>query len=114
MANISIYDRFTPMLVPQTQTFEESLVFVPNSSDLLTITDRERIIFPSLKDFDIDITKHKRTEYLGMLDNRHCFCLSCGDDLCIPEGMAFKNLREILGFIDEHLSLVAQRSRPAP
>lgn len=98
------------MHTPQTETIGNSLVFVADSINLLVKLNKNGIDIPCIGDFDTDITKSEHTEYLGTIGEQHCFCLCYGEDIHIPEGMVFKNLREILEAVDDDLSIVVQRA----
>ena len=47
--------------------------------------------------------------YLGTLDGRHCYCAEVGES-ALPDGAAFRGLRNLYGRIDENLHKVAMRA----
>jgi NAD+ diphosphatase len=51
-----------------------------------------------------------RTQYLGRLDELHCFSAELPGDAPIPEGFRFADLRSLLGHFDDWLHALAGRA----
>jgi len=51
-----------------------------------------------------------RTQYLGILDDLHCFSAELPGDAAAPEGFRFADLRVLLGHFDEWLHALAGRA----
>ncbi len=51
-----------------------------------------------------------RTQYLGLLDELHCFAAELAPDAPAPEGFRFADLRTLLGHFDDWLHALAGRA----
>lgn len=111
MTSNSIYERYSPDISQQPNgEVEDSIVFVANVNNLLVKIDGNNVIFPSLKDLKGVSMDSESTEYLGTIDNHHCYCINFNDNISIPEGMSFENLRTLLEILEENMALVAGRA----
>jgi NAD+ diphosphatase len=50
------------------------------------------------------------THYLGALGSLHCYCAELAPEAAPPEGMTFRNLRQLFGLLDTSLHAVAGRA----
>jgi NAD+ diphosphatase len=110
MMSKSIYERYAPELTHPSGDIGTSIVFVVNMSNLLVRIDGNSVIFPSLNDFNGDSLNSESTEYLGTIDNHHCYCLNFHENINIPEGMAFESLRVLMEMLETNMALVAGRA----
>ena len=81
----------------------DSYVLIIKDSHVLVKSGSANAIFPYASDFNTDITKLERAEYLGICVGTPFYCLSFGDDITIPENTEFRNMWTLLFHIDESL-----------
>lgn len=108
MEETRIYDRFTPNLHPPVHPPKDAVVFVARGFDLLV--KGGAFSFPAANDFKDDILSVNKTEYLGEFEGKPCYCLTASDNMDVPEGMIYKNLREMLGVLEETICLLALKA----
>jgi NAD+ diphosphatase len=51
-----------------------------------------------------------RTQYLGLLGTRHCFCAECAADVPATEGFVWSGLRALFGLFDDLMFTLAGRA----
>ncbi len=51
-----------------------------------------------------------RTQFLGTLGDRPCYCAELSKDMSTPTGMALQGLRELYGTLDEDLFVLSGRA----
>jgi NAD+ diphosphatase len=108
MDDTRINDRFTPSIQPPETTPMDAILFIARGFDLL-VKD-SAFTFPTAGDFSEDILSAYPAEYLGEFDGSPCYCLTIPDSMTAPEGMFFKNLRELLGVLEESVCLLALKA----
>ena len=87
----------------------EHLWFVFRDGQLLVSENPVEAPLPVIRDISwFGFTEHSR-HYLGVLDQRHCFAVSVGDEEP-PSGFYFEDLRRFLGIADQETFLVAGRA----
>jgi NAD+ diphosphatase len=106
----SIYERYSPSLRCPDDNPESSILFLADADKLLVKLDEDRIIFPGLADFAKDSLNNDELDYLGMIDGHHCFCAPYNASISIPDAMAFRSVRTMLGSLEENISLLASRA----
>jgi len=110
MAGHNIYKRYIPSIVPQSSDEGAMWLFVFNSTDILVKMDVETLRIPNSEDFNGEELVFSYKQYLGELEGYPCYCIEVDDLFNPPEGMLFRNLRSLLGQIDEDIFLLAGRS----
>lgn len=87
---------FVPAVMPPGDVSGEAWWFLFKRDELLVING-EKPEIPFLKDLsEINIIPEKK-QYLGTLDGKACFTAEAALDQEAPQGMAFMNLRSLLG-----------------
>jgi NAD+ diphosphatase len=82
---------------------KNTYVLIVDSGRVLVRLESDKTGVLCLSDFQADLTKLDRTEFLGVFDGHPCYCLSFGDDIIPPEHTAFKSLWDLLWAPDETL-----------
>lgn len=103
---------FIPQITPPTTLTEPAYWFIFSSFNLLVHQDENVVRVPRLRDLgELDVTA-VRQQYLGYLDYPtpiHCFSAEAQDDNT-PDGMAFLNLRQLFGLLDDECLGLAGRA----
>jgi len=99
--------RFVPGHRPPEDWGSEPWCFVFRRRELLVTTDHR---LPRVEELDAHGLEAVRRQYLGRLDDRHCFSIELHPDLPAPAGMVFRDLRSLFGHFDETLQSLAGRA----
>lgn len=84
--------------------------FVFKRDELLVLQKDEKVNIPFADDIsEINLTPLK-TQYLGTLEGRHCIAAEAELETPAPEGMAFRNLRSLLGQFEDGFFALAGRA----
>jgi NAD+ diphosphatase len=84
--------------------------FIFMKDKLLIYQERESITIPFLIDpSELGLTVMQQN-YLGQLDNYHCFAAEVTERTIPPAGMAFEGLRQVYGILNEDLFWIAARA----
>jgi len=67
-------------------------------------------VIPLMVDFADLKLESIRQQYLGRLDDRHCYSVELAPDISAPSGMTFKGLRDAYGLLSTDLFVVAGRA----
>ena len=110
MAEVSIYKRYSPSVFPPSSTTANEWLFIFNSAKILINTRLENPSIPRGADFNGIEVSSTFKQYLGELEDRPSYCMEVDDTFTPPEGMLFKDLRSLLGEIEEDLFLLAGRA----
>lgn len=100
---------FASVSIPERRN-ETAWWFVFRKDDILVIDINETVPgIPKLKDLSEVGLRPLRTQYLGVLDEIHCFSAEVEEDSAVPEGMNFRSMRSLLGVLDDEMfSLVGR------
>lgn len=110
MADTSIYKRYIPAMVPPGEKAAVEWLFVFNSSQILIKMSENRPHIPTGDDFAGTNLTFVFKQYLGELDGYPCYCMEVDATFTPPAGMLFRDLRSLLGDIDEDIFLLAGRA----
>jgi NAD+ diphosphatase len=109
MTSKSIYDRYSPSLVPETANDKPAWFFVFNKDKLLVKAAADTLIAPFKTTVDELKLRILETYYLGKLDGCDCYCIETDETEDLPEGMFFKRFISLLERIDAEIFALAGR-----
>jgi NAD+ diphosphatase len=103
-------DRFTALVAPPAEQSGPALWFVFQGAQILVLRDAQSARVPSAHDMrDLGVSP-KRSQYLGILGEQHCFACEIEEGSAPPEGMQWSGLRALFGSIDDSLFALAGRA----
>jgi NAD+ diphosphatase len=103
-------DRFTALVTPPSDRTAPALWFAFQGAQILVMRDTQSASVPSALDMcDLGVSP-KRSQYLGMLGDQHCFACELEEGSAAPEGMHWSGLRALFGSIDDSLFALAGRA----
>lgn len=104
---------FVSQLTPPTHHDTNPLWFIFRGFRLLVFQEEEAARVPSLENLaELGITA-VRQQYLGYLETEtltHCYSCEVTDDSETPKGMAYLNLRQLFGLLDDDCFWLAGRA----
>jgi NAD+ diphosphatase len=103
-------DRFTALVTPPKERTGPALWFAFQGAQILILRDAQGAIVPSAGDMRELGVSPKRSQYLGILGEQHCFACELEEDCTAPEGMQWSGLRALFGSIDDSLFALAGRA----
>ena len=106
----SIYKHFEPAVTSPPCDNHPTYWFVFCSNKLLVTVDNDNVRIPYLKSLSEMNMTPVRIQYLGILQGSPCYSAEITQESTAPEGMAFKDLRSLYGFLDEDIFLVAGKA----
>jgi len=101
---------FISGIIPPQGRSEPAWWFIFRENKLLVHQKLESITLPFLMDLNELSLKVRRQNYLGQLNNHHCYACEAAEGTIPPPGMAFEGLRQLYGRLDEELFWVAGRA----
>jgi len=104
------YKQFVSEIVPPEGRSEPVWWFIFQENKLLLYQKPESVTLPFLTHPDELRLAVIRQNYLGRLDNRHCYAAEVSEGTIPPAGMAFEGLRQVYGRLDEDLFWIAARA----
>jgi len=107
---MSEYRKFISGIIPPTEKTEPAWWFAFQENKLLVYQQPSSVRLPYLVDFSELGLKALRQNYLGRLDNHHCYAVEMAEGVTPPAGMAFEGLRQVYGCLDEDLFWIAARA----
>jgi NAD+ diphosphatase len=110
MITTSIYKRYTPGLVPDTNEDKQEVWFVFSANKLLVKTLGDTLRVPTSNDFCLLDTNYGYKQYLGLFDGYPCYCMDAEEAVNAPRGMGFEDLRSLLNKMEEDIFLLAGRA----
>lgn len=110
MSKNSIYSKYIPAINPPHDTFEFVWMFVFSSTSILISEESESLGIPTSRDFNGVEISFKNKQYLGLFDGYPCYCMELETGIDVPDGMILKDLRTLLGRLEEDLFLIAGRA----
>jgi len=103
-------DPFEVTFLPDTEQSPSDLWFVFRGDLLLVIESAGRASVPSSSDLKDVKPNFLRTHFLGKLSGAACYAAEVDEHLSDVEGMAFLELRPLLGLLDEDAFSMAGRA----
>jgi NAD+ diphosphatase len=103
-------ERFTALVTPPADRTGSALWFAFQGAQILVMREAQSASVPSARDMrDLGLSP-KRSQYLGILGEQHCFACELEEGCTPPEGMQWSGLRALFGAIDDSLFAVAGRA----
>lgn len=103
-------DRFTALVTPPADRTGPALWFAFQGAQILVQRDAQSASVPSARDMRELGVSPKRSQYLGILGEQHCFACELEEGSTAPEGMQWSGLRALFGSIDDSLFALAGRA----
>ena len=101
---------FISGIVPPQERSAPAWWFIFMKDKLLVHQEPESVTVPFLIDpNELGLTVMGKN-YLGQLDNRHCYAVEVAEGTLPPAGMTFEGLRQVYGRLDEDLFWIAARA----
>lgn len=102
--------KFISGIVSPKERPEPVWLFIFMKDKLLVHQEPESVTIPFLIDLnELGLTVMGKN-YLGQLDNRHCYAVEVAEGTTPPTGMTFEGLRQVYGRLDEDLFWIATRA----
>ncbi|MFQ6067478.1 MAG: NAD(+) diphosphatase [bacterium] len=101
---------FIPGVVPSSEKTESAWWFAFRGDELLVKLRDKAVTIPCTTHLESLNLKPVREQYLGTLDGRPCYSAELAPNISAPEGMAFRGLRQLFGFLEDNLFSVAGRA----
>ena len=103
-------DLFTALVTPPADRSGPVLWFAFQGAQILVSRNEQGASVPRTADLrDLGMAP-KRSQYLGMLGEQHCFACELEEGSAPPDGMQWSGLRALFGAIDDSLFAVAGRA----
>ena len=103
-------ERFTALVTPPDDRTMPALWFAFQGAQILVMRDAQSASVPSAMDIGDFGVLPKRSQYLGILGEQHCFACELEEGSTPPEGMQWSGLRALFGSIDDSLFALAGRA----
>ena len=103
-------DRFTALVTPPADRTGPALWFAFQGAQILILRDAKIASVPSASDLRELGMSPKRSQYLGILGEQHCFACELEEGSAAPEGMQWSGLRALFGCVDDSLFALAGRA----
>jgi NAD+ diphosphatase len=101
---------FISGIVPPQERSAPAWWFIFMKDKLLVLQEPESVTVPFLIDpNELGLTVMGKN-YLGQLDDRHCYAVEVAEGTLPPAGMTFEGLRQVYGRLDENLFWIAARA----
>jgi NAD+ diphosphatase len=101
---------FISGIVPPQERSAPAWWFIFMKDKLLVHLEHESVTVPFLIDpNELGLTVMGKN-YLGQLDDRHCYAVEVAEGTLPPAGMTFEGLRQVYGRLDENLFWIAARA----
>jgi NAD+ diphosphatase len=98
---------YSPAVVPPAENEEPAWWFIFRGSRLLVRIENERASVPLAKTFSELGLPEIRSQYLGRLNERHCYSAEVDQEVQAPDDWTFQGLRRLFGLLPEPLFWVA-------
>jgi NAD+ diphosphatase len=103
-------ERFTALVTPPSDLDKPALWFAFQGAQILVLRDAQSAGVPRAGDMREFGVSPKRSQYLGLLGEQHCFACELEEGCSAPEGMQWSGLRALFGAIDDSLFALAGRA----
>jgi NAD+ diphosphatase len=101
---------FVPLIAPPEAHEGDALWFVFRGNLMLVHRNDERVELPVVSRPQALGVEPMRTQYLGMLEGRHCFSAECEESAEPHDHLRWAGLRSLFGIIDDATFLLAGRA----
>ncbi len=101
---------FVPLIAPPEAHDGDALWFVFRGNLMLVHRNDERVELPVVSRPQALGVEPMRTQYLGMLEGRHCFSAECDESAEPHDHLRWAGLRSLFGIIDDATFLLAGRA----
>ena len=103
-------DLFTALVTPPAERTGPALWFAFQGAQILILRDEQSASLPHAADLrDLGLAP-KRSQYLGILGEQHCFACELEEGSAPPDGMQWSGLRALFGAVDDSLFAIAGRA----
>ena len=103
-------EQFTALVTPPSDRTGPALWFAFQGAQILIQRDAQSTSVPSARDLRELGVSPKRSQYLGVLGEQHCFACELEEGSTAPVGMQWSGLRALFGSIDDSLFALAGRA----
>ncbi len=110
MARESIYKKYKPVNSPKDLTNTPSYWFIFKDHEMLVKVTNTGITIPYAENLEELKITPIRTQYLGTLEGQPCYSVEVTPETEAPEGMEFKELRDLYEFLEEDVYLLAGKA----
>lgn len=110
MIHENYYSKFQTGVVPPEQKTDNDLWFLFYNNKLLVKTIGDKVTIPCYSDVEANKFNINRSHYLGIFDGRSCFAGDLGTEVKDDGCFSLKELRPLLGIIEEEMFLIAGRA----
>ena len=110
MTDSNLYTGYMPANLPDSDGGEFAWLFIFNDAQMLVKLNAEHLSIPNGEDFKAVEMGFLSKQYLGKLAGYSCYCLEVAETAAAPPGMAFQDLRSLLGQLEEETFLLAGRA----
>jgi NAD+ diphosphatase len=100
---------FRPSVKQPAQEGEDDLCFAFREDMMLVQIEGDQVRVPTMGFFRATGIEPECIQHLGTLDGRGCYALGIASKTAVPEGMVFRNLRQLYGLVDEEYFLIGGR-----
>ncbi len=97
---------------PSSERTTESYWFIFRNNELLVQENDKTVLIPfesDLNELKLDLGSYKQN-YFGLLGKNHCYFLEVIDEIDVPNGMSFYNLRSLYELLNEDFLWIAGRA----
>ncbi|UTB32156.1 MAG: NAD(+) diphosphatase [Methanobacterium sp. ERen5] len=109
MKRESIYNRYKPLVKPESNNEEKSYWFIFKSDHML-INPKSSLKIPFHKDLNEINVIPQRKHYMGILNNKPCYVIEVDPGTQVRSGMEFLDLRTAYDILEEDIYLLAGRA----
>ena len=103
-------DLFTALVTPPADRTGPALWFAFQGAQILVLRDEQSASLPRAADLRDLGMRPKRSQYLGVLGEQHCFACELEEGSAPPDGMQWSGLRALFGAVDDSLFAIAGRA----
>src|SRR5262249_19506983 len=100
---------YSPAIQPPAEAPERALWFVFRGAELL-VTAPPAVALPHCRHPNLLGMIPQRIQYLGVLEEQHCFTAELGAGEAAPEGWVWQGLRGLFGALDDARFALAGRA----
>jgi len=110
MTNENFYLSFESGIIPPEGNMDNDLWFLFYNNKLLVRQDGDKIVIPSYSDIQTNKFNISFNHYLGKYHGRSCFAGELAADITDKTNFSLKELRPLIGVIEEEMFLIAGRA----
>jgi len=110
MAVDSINKGYKPAKEPLGKNIKKAWLFVFNANQILIKEGQDGPSIPTCQDVDELMNPEIGNQYFGELDETPCYCLEADDSVHFAAGLVYRDLRSLLGQLDQDIFVLAGRA----